>query len=70
MLKSAGKDIANANNNVLIPRAPLTKRRTRPTLTTRTTRNNVGETKYFAIKSFRSTPKILNQNNIISLKFD
>lgn len=57
ILNKAGNDIANANNNVRIPFAPLTRRNTRPTLATRTTRNNVGDTKYFSIKSLNTKPK-------------
>lgn len=57
ILNKAGNDIANANNNVRIPFAPLTRRKTRPTLATRTTRNNVGDTKYFSIKSLNTKPK-------------
>ena len=43
---NAGVDIANASNNVRIPLEPLTKRSTRPTLTTRITRRMVGENKW------------------------
>lgn len=57
ILNKAGNDMANANNNVRIPFAPLTRRNTRPTLATRTTRNNVGDTKYFSIKSLNTKPK-------------
>ena len=57
MLKRAGIDIANANNNVLMPLAPFTSRRTLPILATRTTRSNVGETKYVSIKSLKTMPK-------------
>lgn len=56
MLKSAGKDMAKAKRSVLIPLAPFTRRRTRPTFATRTTRSNVGETKYFSIMSFSTRP--------------
>lgn len=56
MLNKAGRDMANAKSNVRIPFAPLTKRRTRPTLATRTTRSNVGDTKYFSIISLRTRP--------------
>lgn len=56
ILNNAGNDIAKANSNVRIPLAPFTKRNTRPTLATRTTRNNVGDTKYFSIKSLSTRP--------------
>jgi hypothetical protein len=56
ILKSAGKDIANANSSVLIPLAPFTRRRTRPTLATRTTLRSVGDTKYFSIMSLSTRP--------------
>lgn len=56
MLNSAGKDMASANNNVLIPLAPFTKRSTRPTFATLTTLNNVGDTKYFSIISLSTRP--------------
>lgn len=56
MLNKAGRDMANAKSKVRIPFAPLTRRSTRPTLATRTTRNNVGDTKYFSIMSLRTRP--------------
>ena len=56
MLKSAGMDMAKAKSSVRIPRAPLTKRKTRPILATRTTRNRVGDTKYFSIRSLKTIP--------------
>lgn len=56
MLNKAGNDMANANSNVRIPLAPLTKRRTRPTLATRTTRSKVGDTKYFSMMSLSTRP--------------
>lgn len=48
--------MAKANNSVRIPLAPFTKRNTRPTLATRTTRNNVGDTKYFSMNSLSARP--------------
>lgn len=56
MLNSAGNDMAKANNNVRIPLAPLTRRRTRPTLATLTTRSRVGDTKYFSMMSLNTRP--------------
>lgn len=56
MLNNAGSDMANANNKVRIPFAPLTNRRTRPTFATRTTRNKVGDTKYFSMRSLNTKP--------------
>ena len=56
ILNKAGRDMAKAKSNVRIPFAPLTNRRTRPTLATRTTRSNVGDTKYFSIISLRTRP--------------
>ncbi len=43
ILTRAGIDIANANNKVRMPLAPLTNLKTRPTLTTLTTLRTVGE---------------------------
>lgn len=57
MLNKAGNDMANANSNVRIPLAPLTKRRTRPTLATLTTRSSVGDTKYFSMMSLSTRPR-------------
>lgn len=59
ILNKAGNDMANAKSNVLIPFAPLTKRSTRPTLATRTTRSNVGDTKYFSIRSLSTRPVLI-----------
>lgn len=61
ILNRAGRDMANANSNVRMPFAPFTRRKTRPTLATRTTRNNVGDTKYFSIKSLKTKPKYVFQ---------
>lgn len=61
MLNNAGKDIANANNRVLIPLAPFTKRKTLPTFATRTTLKRVGETKYFSIRSLSTRPAKFKQ---------
>lgn len=57
MLNNAGSDIAKANNNVLIPFAPFTKRSTLPTFATLTTRRSVGDTKYFSIISLNTSPE-------------
>ena len=56
MLNRAGSDIANANNNVRIPFAPLTNLKTLPTFATLTTRSSVGDTKYFSIISLNTNP--------------
>jgi len=56
MLNNAGSDMAKANNRVLMPLAPFTKRNTRPTLATLTTRRSVGDTKYLEIKSLNTKP--------------
>ena len=58
ILNSAGMDMASANSNVRIPRAPFTNRSTRPILATRTTLRRVGETKYLSIRSLRRTPEM------------
>ena len=68
MLNSAGIDMAKANKSVLIPRAPFTKRRTRPIFATRTTRSKVGDTKYFSIKSLNTMPvkkRMLERSDIV-----
>lgn len=57
MLNKAGRDIAKAKSSVRIPLAPFTKRKTRPTLATRTTRSNVGDTKYFSMRSLNTRPE-------------
>lgn len=65
ILNNAGSDMAKANNRVLIPFAPFTKRNTRPTLATLTTRRSVGDTKYLDIKSLNTKPIKIQQSVMI-----
>lgn len=68
ILNKAGMDMAKANNSVLIPLAPFTNRRTRPTFATRTTRSNVGETKYFSMISLKTRPEKQRSDEMITLQ--
>lgn len=65
MLNNAGSDMAKANNKVLIPFAPFTKRNIWPTLATLTTRRSVGDTKYLDIKSLNTKPIKIQQSVMI-----
>uniref|UniRef100_A0ABI7ZY66 Uncharacterized protein n=2 Tax=Felis catus TaxID=9685 RepID=A0ABI7ZY66_FELCA len=66
MLNKAGRDIIRAKSSVRIPFAPLIRRKIRPILARRITRNRVGDTKYFSISSARNIP-VENQETITKI---
>uniref|UniRef100_A0A803TBV8 Uncharacterized protein n=1 Tax=Anolis carolinensis TaxID=28377 RepID=A0A803TBV8_ANOCA len=72
MLNKAGRDIIKAKSRVRIPLAPLMRRRIRPILASRITRNKVGDTKYFSMSSERNIPVKMHckiKHNVITYEF-
>uniref|UniRef100_A0A8C6N1W0 Uncharacterized protein n=1 Tax=Mus spicilegus TaxID=10103 RepID=A0A8C6N1W0_MUSSI len=67
MLKRAGRDIIRANSSVRMPLAPRIRRKTRPIRANRITRNSVGDTKYFCIKSESARPTETNRGSVMEL---